>query len=70
MAKAWISLVIGVLLVLTGLVWTLQGMGVLGGSVMSGDTTWAIIGPIVLVIGLVLAVAGLRLLRGRSKGQG
>ncbi|WP_336216619.1 hypothetical protein [Nonomuraea sp. LPB2021202275-12-8] len=70
MAKAWIFLAIGVLLALTGLVWTLQGVGIVGGSVMSGVTTWAIIGPIVLVIGLVLALVGLRRLRGRPKGKG
>jgi hypothetical protein len=66
MAKAWILLGIGVLLALTGLLWTLQGLGIVGGSVMSGVTTWAIIGPVVLVIGLVLAFAGLRGRRGGS----
>ena len=40
----WIA---GAVLVLMGLVWTLQGFGVIGGSAMSGSTTWAIIGPIV-----------------------
>ncbi|MGW0809679.1 hypothetical protein [Nonomuraea sp. NPDC002799] len=65
--KAWILLVVGVLLALAGAVWALQGLGVVGGSVMSGDTTWAVIGPIVLVIGLVIAFLGLRGLRGRSK---
>ncbi|WP_214107948.1 hypothetical protein [Acrocarpospora catenulata] len=47
---------LGALLALVGAVWTLQGLGYIGGSFMSGDTTWAIIGPIVLVCGLVLAV--------------
>ena len=56
----WVLLVVGVLLVLTGLVWTLQGLDVLGGSVMSGVTLWAIIGPIVAVVGLVLAIMGAR----------
>jgi len=56
----WVFLVIGVLLVLTGIVWTLQGLDVLGGSVMSGVTLWAIIGPIVAVAGLVLAIMGAR----------
>ncbi|WP_433443573.1 hypothetical protein [Nonomuraea sp. CA-141351] len=63
--KSWIPLVIGVLLAAVGILWTLQGLGVVGGSVMSGNTTWAVIGPIVLVIGLVLAVIGLRRLRAR-----
>jgi hypothetical protein len=56
----WVFLVVGVLLVLTGIVWTLQGLDVLGGSVMSGVTLWAIIGPIVAVVGLVLAIMGAR----------
>ncbi|MET7335189.1 hypothetical protein ABZ912_55105 [Nonomuraea angiospora] len=63
--KSWIPLVTGVLLAAVGILWTLQGLGVVGGSVMSGNTTWAIIGPIVLVVGLVLAVIGLRRLRAR-----
>ncbi|MER7370640.1 hypothetical protein ACI2LC_23990 [Nonomuraea wenchangensis] len=67
MVKAWIFLVPGVLLALTGLVWTLQGLGVIGGSVMSGVTTWAVIGPIVLVVGLVLGFLGLRRLTGRDR---
>jgi hypothetical protein len=52
--KIWPFLVPGVILSLVGLVWTLQGLDVLRGSVMSGSSLWATIGPIVLVIGLVL----------------
>ncbi|MEV0351002.1 hypothetical protein AB0H88_34910 [Nonomuraea sp. NPDC050680] len=65
--KAWIFLVLGVLLALVGALWTLQGLGVVGGSVMSGVTLWAIIGPIVLIIGLVIAFIGIRQLR-QSRG--
>ncbi|TYB56985.1 hypothetical protein FXF51_41615 [Nonomuraea sp. PA05] len=67
MVKAYVFLALGVLLALTGLVWTLQGLGIVGGSVMSGVTTWAIIGPIVIVVALVLASIGLRRLRGRGR---
>jgi hypothetical protein len=56
----WVFLVVGVLLLLTGILWTLQGLDVIGGSAMSGVTTWAIVGPIVAVVGLVLAVVGAR----------
>jgi hypothetical protein len=48
--------VLGILLVAVGALWTLQGLGVLGGSVMSGSTMWAIIGPIVAIVGVVLVV--------------
>jgi hypothetical protein len=51
--------VIGVAAVVAGVVWTLQGLGYVGGSFMSGATMWAVIGPVVAVAGLVLiAVAG------------
>jgi hypothetical protein len=49
---------IGVLLVLMGAVWTLQGLGYVGGSFMSGSLTWAIIGPIVVLAGVGLVVTG------------
>ena len=59
----WVLLVVGVLMVLTGAIWTLQGLDVLGGSPMSGVTLWAIVGPIVVVAGLVLAFLGARRMR-------
>ena len=51
---------LGILLVLVGALWTLQGLGVVGGSVMSGVTLWAIIGPLVVLAGLALVVTGRR----------
>jgi hypothetical protein len=56
----WVLVVVGVLLVLAGVGWTLQGLDVIGGSAMSGVTLWAIIGPIVAIGGLALTVVGLR----------
>lgn len=56
----WVGIVLGVLGVLIGIVWTLQGLNILGGSVMSGHTIFAVIGPIVAIGGLVLAIAGVR----------
>ena len=50
----------GFLLTLAGVVFTLQGVGVLGGSVMSGVTFWAVAGPVIGLAGLALAVIGLR----------
>jgi hypothetical protein len=55
-----VLVVIGLAAALAGLVWTLQGLGYVGGSFMSGATVWAIIGPIVVIVGLVLIMAGLR----------
>ncbi len=50
----------GVLALLTGAVWTLQGLGHLGGSAMTGERIWAVIGPAVALVGLVVAGIGLR----------
>ena len=50
---------VGFLLMLAGVVFTLQGVGVLGGSVMSGVTFWAVAGPVITLAGLALALIGL-----------
>ena len=56
--KSWVLILIGVVLTLTGAVWTLQGLAILPGSAMSGVTLWAIVGPIVAVVGLVVLGIG------------
>ncbi len=43
--------VVGVLIVLVGAIWFLQGIGVLLGSFMSNTTQWTLIGILMLVIG-------------------
>jgi hypothetical protein len=50
----------GFLLTLAGVVFTLQGVGILGGSVMSGVTFWAVAGPVIVLAGVVLVALGLR----------
>lgn len=52
--------IVGVVVTLFGLLWALQGFGVVGGSPMSNTTTWSIIGPIVALIGIVLVVGAFR----------
>ena len=52
--------VAGVGAALAGIVWTLQGLGYVGGSFMSGVTVWAVIGPVVALAGLVLIVMAAR----------
>ena len=66
--RGWFRLTLGLLAVVVGLVWTLQGLGYLRGSLMSGDDVWAIVGPVFVVIGLVLLLVGLRA-RNRAKRQ-
>ena len=53
-------LVIGALLFLAGILWILQGLDVIGGSGMSGHAIWAVIGPIVAIIGAFLFVRTIR----------
>ena len=55
-----VLVVIGLIAALAGSVWTLQGLGYVGGSFMSGATVWAVIGPIVALAGLALITLGLR----------
>jgi hypothetical protein len=57
MRRAFIvTFAVGLILALFGLIWALQGFGVLGGSPMSNTTTWSIIGPITALTGVVIAV--------------
>ena len=56
----WTLMALGVLAVVLGGLWTLQGLDVVGGSVMSGVGMWAVIGPIVAAAGLVLIAMGVR----------
>jgi hypothetical protein len=58
-----IARALGVLIMLAGVIFTLQGFGVIGGSVMSGATLWAVAGPVIAVAGLAIAVVGLRVAR-------
>lgn len=51
-----VTFAVGLIIAVFGLIWALQGFGVLGGSPMSNTTTWSIIGPITVVIGIVVAV--------------
>ncbi|UNK71409.1 hypothetical protein [Microbacterium sp. H1-D42] len=59
MKRTWPFLVAGIVLVAIGVVWMLQGLNVLQGSVMSGSSLWGTIGPIVLIVGLVLIAMGI-----------
>lgn len=48
----------GVLLAVLGLVWVLQGVGVLPGSFMTGQSFWAWTGLVCLVVGVGLVIGG------------
>lgn len=46
---------LGVVVACFGVLWALQGFGVVGGSPMSNTTTWSVIGPIVVLVGIAIA---------------
>jgi hypothetical protein len=52
--------VVGVVVALLGLLFTLQGVGLIKGSAMSDTTFWSVAGPVIVLVGLAVAAAGLR----------
>jgi hypothetical protein len=52
--------VIGVVLCLIGVLWFGQGIGAIGGSFMTGEAVWAVIGAICVIIGAALLFGALR----------
>ena len=56
--------IVGVVLVLFGSIWFLQGINVLLGSSMSGQTRWAVYGGMAVIAGVIL------LLRANRRWQG
>ena len=52
--------VVGVLCLLIGGTWILQGINILPGSFMTGQTKWAVTGAIVLIVGIALLISANR----------
>ena len=51
---SWIRRAIAIVLILVGVVWFFQGVGVIEGSFMTGEAVWAVIGAVCVVAGLAL----------------
>lgn len=52
---------VGLVVLLAGAIFTLQGLGDTGGdNAMSGHTFWAVAGPIIALAGVVIAIIGVR----------
>ncbi|MBV8979889.1 MAG: hypothetical protein JO086_03215 [Acidimicrobiia bacterium] len=60
-----VRVVIGVILVLVGAVWFGQGIGAIGGSFMTGEALWAVIGAVCVFFGLALLIGARRTRVGR-----
>ncbi|MEU5912029.1 hypothetical protein [Micromonospora sp. NPDC047527] len=58
--RGWLMLTLGLLALVVGAVWTVQGLGYVSGSVMTDEPLWAVLGPIVALVGLVTLWLGLR----------
>ncbi len=62
----WARVIIGVVLVAVGVVWIGQGVGAIGGSFMTGQVVWAVIGAVTVFFGGALLL-GAR--RARARGR-
>ena len=61
MRTRWI---IAAVLILIGVAWMGQGLGLFPGTgFMDGDTTWAVIGALLLGVGIVVGWSALRMRR-------
>ena len=54
MTSTWIRRAIAIVLLLVGVVWFFQGVGVIEGSFMTGEAVWAVIGAVCVAAGLAL----------------
>ena len=55
--------IFGVLMCAVGVVWLGQGTGLIKGSFMTGEALWAVIGAVLLALGLALLGSAWRLHR-------
>jgi hypothetical protein len=59
--RSVLLVILGLLVAAFGVLFALQGFGVVLGSPMSNTTEWSVLGPIIALIGIVIAFAGWRL---------
>ncbi len=55
-----VALALSALMVLTGVVFTFQGLGYIKGSAMTGVDFWAVVGPALAGFGVALGIVALR----------
>lgn len=59
----WILIVLGILLLVVGIVWLLQGTNLLPYGQMAGHRRWIVLGAALGVVGVILVIAGVRVKR-------
>ena len=65
----WFLNIIGVILFLVGIVWFLQGLNVLLGSFMSGNSLYTVLGALLAVVGIIILVFTNRKRRAAKDGE-
>ncbi|RIV37882.1 hypothetical protein [Micromonospora radicis] len=58
--SGWFRLTLGLLAVVVGAAWTVQGLGYVEDSIMAGHRVWALLGPLLALAGLALLWLGVR----------
>ncbi|MDQ2881671.1 MAG: hypothetical protein M3Y48_10690 [Actinomycetota bacterium] len=58
--RRWGAITVGTACVLLGGLFFLQGIGVVGGSTMTGERLWVFIGLVMLLAGLAVLITGVR----------
>lgn len=58
--RGWLALALGLLAVVLGALWTVQGLGFIEGSFMTDVRFWAVVGPVLALAGLASLGIGLR----------
>jgi hypothetical protein len=55
-----LTIIVGLVVLLMGGTFVLQGLGFMAGTAMSGQFIWAAVGLILLVVGAIILYSGLR----------
>ena len=55
-----VGIPLGVVMVVFGTLFTLQGLGYVGGSPMTDSSFWAIVGPVIAGLGVALLLVSAR----------
>jgi predicted anti-sigma-YlaC factor YlaD len=58
--RGWFRLALGLLAVVLGALWTVLGLGYVADSVLTDHRLFAVLGPVLVLIGLVLLWHGMR----------
>ena len=56
----WVLIILGILILVIGVVWALQGSNVLAYGQMAGHRKWIAIGGVLGVVGIILIIVGSR----------